>query len=403
MDFPAESDNRRIADDFCQAITRIPAIRDNLARGDLIPGMSQQVEWLAATHMLKRTTRRSTHRGEKRMRHVLDKLISALERGEPAVLGAIVRRSGSAPRTSGARMLVLADGTLVGSVGGGAVEGACHARAKELFVNSNAYAELSFELSASAAAEEGMICGGAVSVLLHTVEPAEVARFQQLRGYYRAGERPVLLTMLPHGDMPPRLLTLGPGEDSDVPDELKAKVSGRNRRTPFSISHGGQEIFVEPLVHPGTVHLVGAGHVALATAHLAAYAGFEVVVMDDRPEFASAERYPQARQVRVLENFDTCLPKLGSDDYVVIVTRGHLHDRDVLAQALRTKAGYIGMIGSSKKRKAVYASLQREGFTETDLERVYSPIGLAIGADTPAEIGVSIVAELVKVRAEMNR
>ena len=121
--------------------------------------------------------------------------------------------------------------------------------------------------------------------------------------------------------------------------------------------------------------------------------------MDDRSEFADPERYPEAREVRVLENFDACLADLGADDYVVIVTRGHLHDRDVLAQALKTGAGYIGMIGSRSKRDAVYRSLLESGYTQADLDRVFCPIGLTIGADTPEEIAVSIVGEMIRVRA----
>lgn len=120
---------------------------------------------------------------------------------------------------------------------------------------------------------------------------------------------------------------------------------------------------------------------------------------DDRAEFANAERYPRAREVSVLDSFADCFDELGSDDYVVIVTRGHLHDRDVLAQALNTGAGYIGMIGSSRKREGVYRSLLAGGYTEDDLQRVHCPIGLAIGADTPEEIAVSIVAEMIRNRA----
>jgi xanthine dehydrogenase accessory factor len=125
--------------------------------------------------------------------------------------------------------------------------------------------------------------------------------------------------------------------------------------------------------------------------------------MDDRAEFANRQRYPEANTIKVLDNFDNCFPELGTDDFVVIVTRGHQYDRDVLAQALKTKAGYIGMIGSKRKREAIYRSLLQEGFTELDLQRVYSPIGLDIGSDTPQEIGMSIVAELVKARAEKVR
>ena len=333
------------------------------------------------------------------MRHILDKLISTLEQGKSAVLGTVIRSSGSAPRSSGARMLILSDGTLRGSVGGGPVEAACQTEAKKLFGSLQTYTVLDFELTPTVAVDAGMVCGGSVSILLHKIEPTTVVQFQQLRRSYSEGSCPFLLTVLPKKKNPPLLLTLGAGQDSDVSDELREKILIKSRRTPFTTHHKGQDIFIEPLVHPGTIHLIGAGHVALSTAHLAAYVGFEVVVMDDRPEFANTERYPQAKAVHVLNGFDNCLNKLGPNDYVIIVTRSHLHDRDVLAQALQTDASYIGMIGSSRKRKAVYASLQEKGFSDTDLQRVHSPIGLFIGADTPEEIGVSIVAELVQVRA----
>jgi xanthine dehydrogenase accessory factor len=336
------------------------------------------------------------------MRYILDHLINALEQGQSAVLAAIVRNSGSAPRTSGARMLMLVDGTSVGSIGGGALEGTCQAKAGKLFLDSRSFAELNFELNASSAADAGMLCGGAVSVLLHRVDSASLDLFRQIHNEYMEGKRPVLLTMLPTHGRPPRLMSLGNLDSSDLPEGLRAEILRKTRRMPFLVNCGNQEIFIEPLVHPGRVHLVGAGHVALATAQLAAFVGFEVVVMDDRAEFASTNRYPQAREVRVLDTFNNCFAGLGPDDYVIIVTRGHMHDREVLAQALRTRAGYVGMIGSRRKRDAIYTSLRGEGFTEADFKRVHCPIGLAIGADTPEEIALCIMAELVQVRAGMS-
>jgi xanthine dehydrogenase accessory factor len=337
------------------------------------------------------------------MRHVLDTIISALNRDESVILCSIVRSSGSAPRTSGARMVVLTDGGLAGSVGGGIVEGDCRKAAGELLAGSDTHAQLDFSLSAEGAADQGMVCGGSVTVLLQNLEPSAVHLFMRLRHAYVEGRRPLLLTVLPFLGAAPQLLTFGAGEDAQVPAELRESLQTRKDRVPFTVEQDGREIFVEPLVHPGTVHLVGAGHVALATAHIACFVGFDVVVMDDRADFANTARYPQAREVRVLDGFANCLAELGPDDYVVIVTRGHIHDRDVLAQALRTGAGYIGMIGSKRKRQAVYAWLRGEGFTEMDLKRVHNPIGLPIGADTPEEIGVSIVAEMIQIRAQSDQ
>ena len=114
----------------------------------------------------------------------------------------------------------------------------------------------------------------------------------------------------------------------------------------------------------------------------------------------SKHRFPDAHDVRVLESFEHALAwPVGSDHYVVILTRGHLHDKTVLAQSLRTDARYIGMIGSRRKRDAIYQALLKEGFAQADLDRVHSPIGLSIEAETPEEIAVSIVAEMIRHRA----
>jgi len=335
------------------------------------------------------------------MHHVLHDLITLLETGQRAVLAAVIRSSGSAPRTSGARMLVRGDGSLSGSVGGGALEGACLARARELFRDNLSWTELDFKLDGLSAAEEGMICGGAVTVLLHMVEPDELNWYRAIRQEYQQGLRPLVVTLLPVDGQPLKMLHLSRRKGDNIEEELRRVILSKTKRAPLLMHFDNRPLFVEPLVHPGVVHLAGAGHVAFFTAQLAAFAGFEVVTIDDRAEFANKERFPQAREVRVIDSFADCLGDLGVDDYVVIVTRGHLHDRTVLAQALRTDAGYIGMIGSRRKRAAIYTTLKNDGFTDADLARVHNPIGLPIGADTPEEIAVSIAAELIQVRADM--
>jgi xanthine dehydrogenase accessory factor len=337
------------------------------------------------------------------MRNILNPLIATLEQGHPAVLGGIINSSGSAPRSAGARILVLQDGTLHGTIGGGLVEGTCHEEAKKLFNSPESFSEFHFDLSSSVAAQEGMVCGGKVTVLLNSIEPELLPLFQNLKTAFLQGDRPHLLTQLPLSSSSPELYTYSENNESHLPPEVIEQIRRKKRRSPFLVSHNEYEFLVEPIVHPGTIHIAGAGHVAFATAHLASYADFKVVVIDDRHEFANKERYPTADKVKVIENFNNCFQDLGQEDFVVIVTRGHLHDRDVLAQALKTRAGYIGMIGSSKKRKAVFKSLKQDGFMQEDLDRVFSPIGISIGADTPTEIGFSIVAELIKVRAGLQK
>jgi xanthine dehydrogenase accessory factor len=129
---------------------------------------------------------------------------------------------------------------------------------------------------------------------------------------------------------------------------------------------------------------------------------FFTVVLDDRKEFANRQRFTDADEIVVLPSFETAFEShlFDPDSYIVIVTRGHSHDKTVLAQALQTNAGYIGMIGSRRKRNIIYRKLLDENFSQADIDRVHSPIGLKIGAETPEEIAVSIVAELIQKRAE---
>jgi xanthine dehydrogenase accessory factor len=166
-----------------------------------------------------------------------------------------------------------------------------------------------------------------------------------------------------------------------------------------------RSVLVDWLRPTGDVYIFGAGHVGAALAHLAAYVNFRVIALDDRAEFVSKEKLPDADLAIVLDSFDNTLQDLGigEDSYLVIVTRGHLHDKTVLEQALRTKAGYIGMIGSRRKIGLIYQNLLSDGFSRSDLERVHAPIGLDIGGETPEEIAVSIVAQLIEFRDKKNR
>ena len=336
------------------------------------------------------------------MRSILSHLCTLLEHGQTAVLASIIDSSGSAPRSHGTRMLCCRDGRLLGTIGGGELEGKCIARAMEMLSGGTDHELLRFALNAGEAAAAGMICGGNVLVLLQRLEPETgvIALFSGLRQAFEAGAAPLLLTLVPQQGAP-RLLVHVPGEKAapELVQELRDEVLRRVGRSdlPYTLSSAFGTIHAEPLVRPLRLHLAGAGHVALATAHIAGFLGYEVVVIDDRPEFASRERFPQASEVRV-SPFTDCLGQLSAGDYLVIVTRGHLHDQEVLAQALRTGAGYIGMIGSRRKRDAIYAALRQQGFSEADLARVHSPIGLPIGGESPEEIALSIMAEIQQYR-----
>jgi xanthine dehydrogenase accessory factor len=159
-------------------------------------------------------------------------------------------------------------------------------------------------------------------------------------------------------------------------------------------------IYVQPVGVPGTVYVFGAGHCGKSLIPLLSMVGFRTVIVDDRADFANADRFPDADLVSVPASFQNALEALPVDErsYLVIMTRGHLFDRAVLAQALRTPAAYVGMIGSKKKIAQTFEALRELGFTDDDLARVHAPIGVAIGAETPEEIAVSIAAEIIQVR-----
>jgi xanthine dehydrogenase accessory factor len=145
--------------------------------------------------------------------------------------------------------------------------------------------------------------------------------------------------------------------------------------------------------------LFGGGHVSLQIAKIAKMVGFKIVVIDDRPAFANKERFPMADETRV-EDLYTVFERLKIDDqsYIVAVTRGHQHDEPVIEQAIRTEARYIGMIGSKRKISRMWKKLIERGADKARLAQVQAPIGLEIGADTPEEIAVSIVAQLIQSR-----
>jgi len=164
------------------------------------------------------------------------------------------------------------------------------------------------------------------------------------------------------------------------------------------ICGGTLEVFVEPVLPQPVAYIFGGGHISMALAKAASAAGFGIAVIDDREQFANAERFPMAQEL--YKSYEDAFARLSLNaaSYVVIVTRGHRDDMRVLAWAVRTQARYIGMIGSKRKVISVYKALEKEGYTQAEFARVYAPMGLEIGALSPEEIAVSIAAELVAVR-----
>ena len=339
------------------------------------------------------------------MRELLENVVTRLEQGEDLVLATIAGHAGSTPRTAGSKMAIRRDGSILGTIGGGRLEASAMARAAELFARPGA-ALLRFDLTGKEAADSGMICGGRVLVMLEHVPAAgqNAALFRGLAQAVAAGCAALLLTEYAGPDDALRVKERRAVAAEFAPDPLldaALREAGEGAREPRLLDLEGRRFLLEPLAAARTAFLFGAGQGGLATARLAAMVGFRTVVLDDRPDFANPARFPMADAVRAVASFDACLEGLDltPESFALIFTRGHLHDRTVLAQVLRTPAGYIGMIGSRRKRDALYGQLRAEGFTDADLARVACPVGLDIGAETPEEIAVSIVAQLIAVRA----
>jgi xanthine dehydrogenase accessory factor len=165
------------------------------------------------------------------------------------------------------------------------------------------------------------------------------------------------------------------------------------------ICGGDLEVFIEPILTPPALYIFGGGHIALALTKMGKLCGFDITVVDDRAEFASSGRFPGAEVIFAEEfagSFDRV--KIDKSSYIVIVTHGHKYDEVVLEWALTTPAKYIGMIGSKTKNETIYSHLRSRGVSQKNLDRVHAPIGLAIEAQTPEEIAVSILAEIIEVR-----
>ncbi|MFH1114369.1 MAG: XdhC family protein [Pseudomonadota bacterium] len=339
-------------------------------------------------------------------------ICSLLENRETAAMGTILTHVGSTPRTAGTKMLVRSNGGIVGTIGGGMVEAEVQKAGSEI-IRTGKGRILDFDLTGADVDKMDLICGGKLTVLMECLEPSAVNKefFSSLLTELQSRRKSYFVTVLgpTDEDAGPVARYLIPKDgaascDSACPAHWSGKITealGRQRH-PVMLTIDGRRVLAEQTFIPGTVYLFGAGHVSQQVQAFAGRVGFRTVVFDDRSEFANRDRFPTADEVTVLASFYDCVEKLDidQDSYVIIVTRGHSHDRTVLEQALRTDAGYIGMIGSRRKKAALFEALLKQGFTNEDLERVYSPIGLSIGADTPEEIGISIVAELIKARSE---
>lgn len=339
------------------------------------------------------------------MKKLFSAMRDAVSRGEDAALCTIVASSGSTPRGSGAKMAVFADGTTCGTIGGGAVEHESIALAKEALARRCAFTR-GFRLAPSQAADIGMICGGQVIVAFQFFaggDAAALTLLSHIATLFDTQQDAWLVTKLSGGvaaDMGVYARDTGLLFAKEIPEaEILPLLAPRAVR-----GQGEPCYYVEPLTRAGIVYVFGGGHVSQELVPLLAHVGFSVAVYEDRERFADPARFPGAVRT-ILAPFPEAAERVAvtRDDYIVIMTRGHQADFEVLAQMLRTPATYVGVIGSRHKIAATNARLLAAGIRETELARIHTPIGLPIGAETPAEIAVSIAAELIAHRANAKK
>lgn len=262
-----------------------------------------------------------------------------IELGEDFVVAKVVETSGSTPRKKGAVLMMKKDGTTIGTVGGGLLEAETEKLCRKTFETKEKSHIYDFILDEKQKGALDMGCGGDASVQIDYIDASN------------------------------------PGD------------------------------FVKEFKLASTAYIFGGGHVAYALEPVLRHVDFRTVVIDDREEYANPERYPYAERTIAVDNFDHAFDDIETDEdsYIIIVTRGHRGDLQVLRQALKTPHAYLGMIGSRRKNRLLYDALLEEGFKEENFADVHSPIGLSIGSETPEEIAISIVAEIIQARAEQNK
>lgn len=312
----------------------------------------------------------------------------------------VIASSGSSPRGSGSRMLVLSDGTSFGTVGGGNVEYVSAKQAKEVLSLKKSSVK-GYKLRKNEVADLGMICGGDVVVYFQYIS-------WQNKDFY---------------DLCRRIVSNWDKNESswlimDITDEtawsagyysFEDGLSGLDISGPapllqskaVQVTLNGHRYYSEPLVRRGIVYIFGGGHVAQELVPVLAHLDFRCIVFDDREAFSNSERFPDALDCITgdfskISDYITIQPQ----DFLCIMSRGHQFDYIIQQQALRTQARYIGVMGSREKMMAIREKLLADGFTDAQIDRITTPIGLNILAETPAEIAISIAGELIELRAK---
>ena len=347
------------------------------------------------------------------MKEVIQETVRQLQDQQPCVLATVVRTKGSTPQKAGSMLLVRQDGTGVGTLGGGCVEGDIWYAAREMLRNHSGPEFKDYFLNEDIAARDGLVCGGTMYFYLEPMwEPDSFLDIgSRLINAYEGGDPVGLATVVnvPEGNpnLGAKLLllldgavegTLGSKELDDRAIAAARQVADVGSVESFSTDEG-VEVFVEGFTTPPTLAVIGGGHVGKATADLANMLGYRVFIVDDRPEFSNSERFPYAEQT-VVTQYERWSKDLAVNvnTFIVVATRGHRFDDMALESALKTRARYIGLMGSRRKNLMIYRRLLDQGVSLERLKEVHAPVGLDIGGLQPEELAVSIMSEIIMTR-----
>ena len=332
------------------------------------------------------------------MRKVFESLLERMDQG--CVLVSVVGGEGSAPRKTQSHMLVDRNGRVCGTVGGGAVEGRSIDFAQHLLDQKESSLR-TFELYEQAAEDIGMICGGKVDVHFQWISPDDNVSCAAARAAVAAlaSGADAWLTI----DLENHALSLYDGKTHSGAGIPQAVIDRLNAGA-IRCESEGCTYYAEQLSYSDRVYIFGGGHVAQALVPMLAAVDFRCVVVEDREEFCRKSLFEAAQDVLLLteRDWETKL-EVSEGDSICIMTRGHKNDLACQAFALNTRAGYIGVIGSRRKIASVNAQLSAMGFGDQQIARIVTPIGLEIGAVTPAEIAVSITAQMIAHRAASRK
>ncbi|HYM71225.1 MAG TPA: XdhC/CoxI family protein [bacterium] len=355
------------------------------------------------------------------LRDILDRLVALRARGEKAAIATVVRVRGSTYRREGARLLILPDGRTEGSISGGCLEGDVAEIASEVLATGQPRL-VNYDLTSDDEAVWGLGlgCNGAIDVFVEAVADARadeaVALLRDSMEHRRAIVLVTVLTAAPGGPAPGARVcvpadgevrgTLGGGLDARaVAAARRHLAAGRSAVLSLQAPGGAAEVFVEVVTPPLPLLICGAGHDVLPVVRLAHQLGWWVMVADSRPAYATRDRFPDADEVVLADDAEVASKvRIDRDTFVVLMTHNYLHDLALLRGLLATPARYIGLLGPRRRTERLLSDLAKEGVAldDTGRARLFAPVGLDLGAESPEEIALSVLAEVLAARNGRN-